>query len=699
MPRDLLLEIGTEPLPARFVAPALEQLLRHCQALFQENRLGYLGARALATHRRLAVLFSGVEEETAPLEKEVQGPPARLLKDEKGGYTPQAEGFARKQGLSPEELETVSTPKGEFLVARLHIPGEPAAKILARLLPQLIRSLEFPKTMEWEETHFRFGRPIRTLTALYGKSVVPFSLAGVKSGRGIWGLPAQAKKPVALSEAARYPLALKNLSILADPAERREVLAKRLEQTARLAGGRLDLDGELLEETVFMTEHPVPVAGRFRKEFLELPRQLLAMVLKKQLKFFPLLSHQGLLPAFVGVRDGVSEGQALVREGYERVLEARLSDAAFFFGRDKASSLQSKLAQLERVTYQKRLGTLAGKSRRVAQLSSWLCEAIRQETPVREDAAAAIARLAYADLVTEVVKEFPELQGAMGGVYARHDGLDERVALGIEQFYYPVAAKSPIPATAEGAVVSLCGKLDSLAGNFAVGNAPTGSADPFALRRQAVGLLRILVERQLSVNLEDFIAKALSLQDVGLEPGKLAAAASELSDFIWGRAESLFQDMGYRIDEIRSVAPGGLLNLPRTVLRLAAIHKLRENPDFELLAAAFKRAANILKQARLDPDGGAALDRSILREEAELAFCDAINALEGRVREKFYQGSFEAGLRELAAIKPHLDLFFDKVMVMAEEPSLRAQRLGLLAKLVGLFNAAADLSELQASKS
>ena len=697
MPKDLLLEIGTEPLPARFVAPALEQLLKNSEVLFKESRLGYLGARAFATHRRLAILFLGVEEKSSPLDKVVQGPPARMLKDEKGGYTPQAEGFARKQGLSPEALETVSTPKGEFLLARLSIPGEPAAKILARLLPELVSSLEFAKTMEWEESHFRFGRPLRTLTALFGKTVIPFQLAGVKSGRQVWGLPAQAKKPAALAEASGYPLALKNLSILVDPAERREVLVKRLNEAASHAGGRLDLDEDLLEETVFMTEHPVPVAGRFRKEFLELPGQLLSMVLKKQLKFFPLLSKQGLMPAFVGVRDGVSEGQALVREGYERVLEARLSDAAFFFKRDKAAPLESKLPLLERVTYQKKLGSLSQKASRVAQLSAWLCEALRQESPVREDSAAMIARLAYADLVTEVVKEFPELQGAMGGVYARHDGLDERVALGLEQFYYPVAAKSPIPATPEGAVVSLAGKLDSLAGNFAVGNVPTGSADPFALRRQAVGLLRILIERQLAVDLEDILRKALGIQDVGWEPGQLAKTAAELSDFIWGRAESLFQDMGYRIDEIRSVRPGALQNLPKTVMRLAAIHKVRENPDFELLAAAFKRAANILKQARVDAEDCVTLDRGVLREEAEVAFYDALTGIEGRAREKFYQGNFEEGLKALVAIKPHLDLFFEKVMVMAEDPALRRQRLALLAKLVGIFNAAADLSELQAA--
>ncbi|OGR84202.1 MAG: glycine--tRNA ligase subunit beta [Elusimicrobia bacterium RIFCSPHIGHO2_02_FULL_57_9] len=695
MPKDFILEIGTEPLPARFVKPALEQLLRKTEGACAENRLKHKSGKYCGTLRRLAVILEGVDEKSEALSQEVQGPSARLLKDETGAFTPQAAGFAKKYGIKPQTLETVSTPKGEFLLAKVDIPGEPAIAIFSRILPAIIASLEFPKSMEWEESRLRFGRPIRTLTALYGKRVVPFKLAGVKSGRLVQGLEVYGGKPAALTEPGRYRLVLKNLLVIVDSEERRAILTQELQKTAKQLGAQLDADADLIEETVYMTEHPVPVAGAFRKEFLELPAPLLSLVLKKQLKFFPVREGAALTNSFIGVRDGISEGQKLVREGYERVLEARLRDAAFFITRDMAARLEDKLPLLERVTYQKDLGSMAQKAERVGRISSWLCESIRQQRPVKEDVAALVSRLCYADLVTEVVKEFPELQGAMGGCYARHDGCDERVALGLEQFYYPVAARTPIAATDEGALVSLAGKIDSLAGSFAVGVAPTASADPFGLRRQALGALRILLEKQLPIDLDEAFVQALSLQPVGLDQSQKSKILRQLGEFVWARAAAFFEEMGHKSDEIRSVRLDGLKNLPRTFRRLAAVHVVRRDPDFEPLAAAFKRAANILRQAQFQQENGGGSERAKLQDSAELAFYDALTSIEGQVRENVYHDGFEAGLKSLVSIKPHLDQFFDKVMVMAEDPELRRQRLSLLARLVGLFKSVADISELQ----
>ena len=694
MSKDLLLEIGTEPLPARFVAPALEQLLAKTQAALAAGRLGFGEARSFGTLRRLAVLVRGVDEKSSALERVEKGPPARMLKDAQGGFTAAAEGFARKHGLKPEDLVTVSTPKGDFLQAKVSVPGEAAAKILARALPEVIRSLEFPKSLEWEESRLRFGRPIRSLLALFGKSVVPFTLAGVRSGRTLCG------KAGSLAEAGQYAEKLSGLLVLVDPQQRLAGLRQALEQTAASAAGRLDLEGGLLEETVYMAEHPVPVLGRFREEFLSLPAPLLKMVLKKQLKFFPLLSDQGLLSSFVGVRDGVSQGQAQVREGFERVLTARLSDAAFFLSRDQKSSLRAKLPLLERVTYQGKLGSMADKARRVADLVEWMCRELRrQDFPLNGEAARSIADLAYADLVCETVKEFPELQGSMGGHYARHDGLDERVALGIEEFYFPVAAKSPLPVTLEGAVASLAGKLDSLAGSFAAGVAPTGSADPFGLRRQAAGALRIVLEKQLPLDLEAALASALSgvKERLGLSEQDEGRILGELRDFLWARAQSAYEEQGFRVDEIRSVREGGLRQLPDTFRRLAAIHSVRQHPEFEPLAAVFKRAANILKQAaqRQEPIPADGPQRSALVEPAEVALLDAIELASGEMEEHLAAERFEEGLRAVVALKPRLDAFFDGVMVMVEDKALKAQRLALLARLVRLIKRIADLSEIQ----
>ena len=543
---------------------------------------------------------------------------------------------------------------------------------------------------------FRFGRPIRSIAAVLGGSVVDFEVAGVCSGRQVSGLAALQKKPLSIKKPGDYLAALQAEHVVADVEERRDELLARLERAAGQAGGRIDLDDALIEETVYMTEQPTPVVGSFASEFLQLPDALLSLVMKRQLKFFPVLEGARLKAAFVGVRDGLSEGEALVREGYERVLAARGNDAVFFFKRDLATRLADKLPMLERVTYQRGLGSMAEKSRRVEALTRELCAMTRQDRPADEKAAAEIARLCYADLVTEVVKEFPELQGLMGGVYARRDGLDERVALGLEQFYLPVGPKSPVPATIEGALVSLAGKLDSLVANFAVGNVPTGNADPFALRRQALGAIRIALEQQLPVDLTRAVSAACRQMAVAHDAAKTEA---DVLEFLWGRAQSLFEEKGFRVDEIRAIKAGGLASLKRTYLRLAAIHAVRANPDFEPLAAAFKRASNILRQARFPLSDAQSPERGLLREPAETALFDALLSMEGRVSERLVEEDYETGLRALVAIKPHLDLFFDKVMVMAEDAQVRSQRLRLLAKLVRLFNAVADLSEIQSPSS
>ncbi|MBI4376407.1 MAG: glycine--tRNA ligase subunit beta [Elusimicrobia bacterium] len=690
--KDLLLEIGTEPLPARFVAPALAQLKARMEDGLKSSRLGFKSSAVYGTLRRLAIFVEGVADKSERLVEEVQGPPARLLKDAHGGFTVQAAGFAQKWGLDPGQLRIVKTEKGEYLSASHEIPGQPAVRVLSTLLPNVISALEFPKSMEWEQGRFRFGRPIRGLLALWGSRVVPFSLAGIKAGRAV-ALPG-GRKHALLKDPAKYLGLLKNSLVIVDVEQRGKTLAERLEACARQAKLSIDLDPSLIEETVYMTEHPSPVVGAFRPEFLDLPQPLLSLVLKRQLKFFPLLQAGKIARSFVGVRDGASRGQDLVREGYERVLEARLSDASFFLKRDLASRLEDKLPMLAGVAYQRDLGTMSDKARRVEELSAWLCEHLRSERPANEAAAARIARLCYADLVCEVVKEFPELQGTMGGYYARQDGEDERIALGIEQFYFPVGAKGPVPATDEGALASLAAKLDGLAGNFALGLVPTGSADPFGLRRQAFGVVRIVIEKQMPLDLEAALEKALALQPVSLDESKRKEILRQLKEFLWSRTQSFFEELGHRVDEIRAVRAQGLSNLPRTVRRLAALRSVRGHPDFDELAMAFKRASNILRQARFPIDDGVELERARLKEEAELSFFDALTAIEGQVREKFFHEHFEPGLKALVAIKGPLDSFFDKVMVMAEEADLRQQRLGLLARLVRLFRQVADLSEL-----
>lgn len=700
--KDAVLEIGVETLPARFLAPALERMAASARELLAGNRLKAESVEALGTPRRLVLLLRGAAERSETLERMVKGPPAGLLKDARGNYTPQAEGFAKAQGVRVEDLQALSTPKGDFLHARRLLAGEPAATVLSRVFPALIAGLEFPKTMEWEQSRFRFARPIRNLLALYGAKTVVFHLAGVRSGNKALGL-GLGSKPVPIPDAAAYVKKLGDLCVLVGMDRRREAVRKALEQAVRGSDFRVDKDEELLEEIVCLSEHPVPVVGGFREDFLSLPQALLSLVLKRQLKFFPLLSPSGDLDhRFIGMRDGVSEGQKEVQQGYERVLQARLEDARFFYRRDLASPLESKLRKLKGAVFQKGLGSMYDKSLRTVDLSIWLCGELRRRgLEFEQDVVERIARLSYADLASEVVREFPELQGLIGGHYARHDGEGERVARGVEEFYRPMAFRSPIPGPLEGCLASLAGKMDTLAGMFCAGFRPSGSEDPFALRRVGMGIVRIVLERQLPIPLLEFAgqARVLLLEQLshagGGLPAPAAGALDEIGAFLWQRAQGCLEEMGYGIDEIAAVEEGALDDLPRAFKRVAAVHALRAEPDFRALAAAFKRVANLLKQAGENPPAARRIDEGLLRHEAESLLYAELRRIEGSALGRASRGDYEGSLRELVSLKPGVDRFFEQVRVMDAEEATKKNRLALLTELARLFKSTADLSRLQ----
>lgn len=689
-PQDYLLEIGLEPLPARFLSPALESLAAKMAEALKASRLSFKSLKTFGTPRRLAAFIESVAPKSEASSEKFFGPPASRLKNPDGSYSLAAEGFARKYNVTPDQLLIETTAKGEQLSIAVNRPGRLSREILAEAAVKVVSSLEFPKSMEWEESRFKFARPIRSFVSLWGTFPVSFSLVGIKTSRVLRGLNGESAK---IENASDYEKILRNMAVVVSIEERRNILIKKLDWAAGEGGGDWDKDQDLISEIVAMTEHPVPVLGHFEQKFLKLPQPLISLVLKKQLKFFPLIRSGRLINAFLGVRDGISEGQNLVREGFERVLVARLNDAVFFFEKDRKRPLESYLEELKRVVYQKDLGTMAEKASRVEKLAKDLIELLG-DFEVSEDSCAEISRLCYADLTTNLVKEFPELQGTLGGVYARLEGKDERIALGLEEFYFPIGPKSPIPTTVEGAIASLAGKLDSIAGCFAVGLIPTGSADPYALRRQAFGIIRIALERQLPIDLEKAVSLALKNQPVTLSEDRFVQVRDEILDFLWGRAQSFFEEKGFSVDEIRAVKAGAFGRLSRTYLRLSAVRSVRKEADFEPLAISFKRASNILKQAHYE-NGDGVLKAESLLEPSEIALLKILTEMEDTVKEKIEFDDFEGSLKTLVQIKPHLDLFFEKVMVMAENSDLKRARLKLLAKLVSLFNQIADLSELQ----
>lgn len=700
--KSALLEVQVETLPSRFIAPALAQLEAKGAALLKARRLPFASLKAEGTPMRLALRVDGVAEKSEPQELEVVGPPARMLKDASGAVTKAAEGFARQQGVAVEDLVVVTGPKGEMLAVKKTLPGEPAAKVLAEAFAELVRALEFPKTLVWEESKFRFGRPLRGLLALYGKKPLRFSVAGVKSGAKTRGLAALGAKPLTVTAPERYEALLRDRCVLVAVEERRKALRKTLDAAAKRSGGRLDEDPDLLEQTLFLVEHPVAVLGRFDKAYLELPQALLSMVMKKQLMFFPILGRDGRHTGeFIGVRDGVSEGQKEVQTGFERVIAARLADARFFSKRDKETALARHAEKLARVSFQKGLGSMAAKTERVRGLAAHFAAELLQDRELNGAALETAARLCYADLVTGVVGEFPELQGVMGGEYARHEGLGETVALALQEFYQPAQAKGPLPVHAEGALVSLAGKLDTVVAMLAGGFKPSGSEDPFGLRRLGNGAVRIVLEKQLAVDLEAGVDAALGLLDAHNDDPQPAvpareAARAEALEFLWARVEALLGEKGFRPDELKAVKHGGLRNLAVTFHRLAAVHALRPDPDFVPVAAAFKRAANILKQAGLQAQGAGDVAPELFAGDAERALFGAVCRVEGDLAEKVSQGDYEPALRSLVALKPEVDRFFNDVMVMVDDAKLKANRLALLARLHRLFTSVADISHIQA---
>lgn len=694
--RDLLFEIGVEELPARFVPDALAALSAQAKAAFDAAGLEFRSHQTLGTPRRLALLVLGLANGSKERVQEFFGPPVAQSKDPEGNWTPAAQGFARSQSTTPEKLETRQTEKGERLCFVRREAGVAAAALLPELLTGLIRKLPFPKNMVWEESRISFARPIRWLVAVHGAELVKLEIAGVKSGKKTFGLRAQDKKPFDVS-AESYVKTLRNKLVIVDPAERRGLIEKQIAQTVKPVHGRVPLEeyGALLDEVVHLVEHPVAILGHFDARYLRLPAEVLVTSMKKHQKFFPVMGAEGLLAHFVGIRNGISIDQAVVREGYERVLAARLSDAAFFFEQDRKTRLEEKAPLLKGVLFQKDLGSVWDKAERVQNLAGALAKRLGFDDDATSRAVR-IVRLSKADLVTAMVGEFPELQGVMGRLYAEKDGEHPDVARGVEEHYWPLTAEGNVPAAPAPALAALADKFDSLTGYFRIGITPSGSQDPYGLRRAAVGVLRILAQHRWRLSLRETLGAAV----IGMPEKKTEdpnKAAEALLDFLKQRWVTLMEAKGYRFDEVQAAASGhdGFDDPVDAESRLKALSEVRRHPDFEPLATAFKRAANILRQAKQKniafPSEPAA---PALREAAEKDLFDKLQEL-SRAQNDAAGGHYVEALKSLVSLREPVDAFFAGVMVMDQDESVRANRLALLSTVVRRFKRVADLSQLQ----
>ncbi len=692
-----VLEIGVEELPARFLASLESELHSRFAALLKDAGLIWENMSVESTPRRAVIHVRGLPAFTPVREEVTLGPSLKAAFGSDGQPSRAALGFARGQGVGVEELFRQETPKGIYLAARKTVGGESSASIIAAAAPGIIAALPFAKRMHWNEKRFLFARPLRWILALMDAEIVPFSVAGVESGRMTTGHRVHGKGPFSVACADDFDAVLaEKCGVMLSGKARRAHIVEKGNALAKAAGGRVIWKESLLDEVQGLCEHPVPLMGNFDPSFLELPSAVLLTSMETHQKSFGVEDENGrLLPYFLTVSNVDSLAPELVKKGWERVLRARLEDARFYWNTDLKASFDVWKEKLEHVIFLGPLGSMGDKCRRLAALCEWLVTQPHLSAATFAPTSAAVAgRYAKADLVSQMVGEFDTLQGVMGGIYGHAMGLDSAAADALAEQYLPAGPDTPVPATELGAILSMADKADTLAGCFGLGIIPTGAADPFALRRSALGIARILIEKGFRLPVGELFAKAQSLysDDIVWKLDK-ADALNKLRDFFVGRVKNLFLSQGNDTLLVEAVLNAGCEDVWAASRRLKAMVNESSKPGFAASAQTFKRVANILRKQGEGVNG--AYTRALLREEPELALADAVESMSARFDELWADDRFEELLDLMDNVRPTVDAFFEGVMVMDEDSAVRANRLNLLQALKAKMGLLADFSALQ----
>ncbi|CCQ96078.1 Glycine--tRNA ligase beta subunit [[Clostridium] ultunense Esp] len=688
MSRDLLIEIGLEEVPARFLPEAIAQFKEKMIRFLENARISHGAVKSFATPRRFALLISEVAEKQEDLLEEIKGPAKKIAVDEKGNWTKAALGFAKGKGGRVENLFFKEVKGEEVLFLRREERGIETRAILPEVA-SVIRGLSFPKNMKWGREELRFVRPIRWLLFLYGNDVIPLELAGVKSNRFSYGHRFLGGK-VEIREPAEYEGKLRASYCIVDPEEREKMILEGLRKLEEEHRWHIPLDRELLQEVVHLVEYPTPLYGSFNPSFLQIPKEVLITTMKEHQRYFHVEGDHGeLLPYFVTVRNGNDVGLELVRKGNEKVLSARLADARFFYEEDQKLSIDEALKKLEHVVYHDELGTIADKVRRIRELSGEWAEILKlnEETVEKIDRAALISKF---DLVTHMVYEFPELQGRMGQVYALLQGEGEEVAQAIFDHYLPRFAGDALPSGDVGALVALADKIDTLVGSFAIGIIPSGSQDPYGLRRAAQGVVQILVDRAYPLTLEQMFDSSIHIYR---QTSKLRfdeeALKKELRNFFHLRLRNLLQEEGIRHDVAEAILGAPVGKLRRMVNKAKLLEEKMKEAAFKAVVESIIRVHHLALKAEKKE-----IDPSLFMEESEKRLWEGFLQLESRVKAAEEREEDEEILDSFATLKESIDQFFTDVMVMVEEEKVRNNRLALLALLSSLFYRFADFEKL-----
>ena len=685
--QNFLVEIGTEELPPKALKTLATSFADNVEAELNQAGLSFDKIEWFAAPRRLAVKVLNLSTQQPSKEIEKRGPAVSAAFDAEGKPTKAAEGWARGCGITVEQAERIATDKGEWLVHRAKIEGQPTKNLLNDIVANALAKLPIPKPMRWADKTVQFIRPVHTVTMLLGDELIEGEILGVASARTIRGHRFLGEKEFEIQHADQYPQLLREKgSVVADFNERKAEILAKSQAKATALGGVADIEESLLEEVTSLVEYPNVLAAKFEERFLAVPAEALVYTMKGDQKYFPIYDKDGkLLPHFIFVSNINPEDPTAIIEGNEKVVRPRLTDAEFFFKTDLKQKLVDRLPRLETVLFQQQLGTLKDKTDRIEQLAGEIAKQIGAD----EAKAKRAGLLSKCDLMTNMVFEFTDTQGVMGMHYARHDGEDEEVAVALNEQYMPRFAGDELPKSLVASAVALADKFDTLTGIFGIGQAPKGSADPFALRRAALGALRIIVEKNLSLDLEDLVKKSAALFGDKLTNQNVVA---DVVDFMLGRFRAWYQDEGIAVDVIQAVLARRPTRPADFDARVRAVSHFRTLDSAEALAAANKRVSNIL--AKADAAIGE-INLTACVEPAEKALAEAVLALRTEVQPLIAKGDYTAVLDKLANLRVPVDSFFDNVMVNAEDPALRQNRLAILNTLQGLFLQVADISVLQ----
>lgn len=690
MAKDFLLEIGTEEIPAKFSPGAMAQLAEQAGKRFAELRLTYQEIKVFATPRRLALMVMGLAERQEDLSTEVKGPAVKAAYDAKGEPTKAAQGFARGQGVPVEGLFTQEINGIPYVFARKSEIGLDAAALLPQIAVEIIGTLHFPKPMRWGDLDFRFARPIRWIVALFGSEVVPFEFVGLESGRVSRGHRTLAGEDVVIEAPGDYPEALRKAYVMINPEERKAAILIQIKALAGQVGGEVPSDEELLGEVIHLVEYPTALLGAVAPQYMHLPEAVITTPMREHQRYFPLRSQKGeLLPYFITVRNGDEFALDMVRAGNEKVLKARLEDAAFYYREDQKVPLADLVPKLGKIVYHEKLGTVEQRVERLRGLSKYLAEQQEFAGAKRED----IDRTAYlakADLVTLMVSDFPELQGIMGADYAKASGEKPEVCQGILEHYQPRFAGDETPASDPGRVVSIADKIDAIVGAFSIGIQPTGSQDPYALRRQAQGIVAILLESGWNLSLRELCQESYRLlekQGTALLP--LEDILPPLQDFFRQRVRFVLQEQGLRYDTVDAVLAYGCDDVNRVVKMARVLAEKRGEEAFILYAQTYTRCFNLTKKEVL-----AELDSSRLVDQTEIDLAQSVASRREPFEKLMAAGNYEEAYDLAWELVPQIEALFQAVMIMVEDADLKRMRLALLGQCVIMLGCMGELSLL-----